>query len=294
VTTYLPTYDGALNGTDDDSQGLPEEQGLTPTPDEVMSIEESSTETTAPNEIIQETPEDGPGASATSFNETIDEPLPPAGAELDDTVATPALFSEGGDSNETFALDHGNDGPPPAHLAGGVDSNETSAVHNHGPGGPGLDPEGNFTVASTDDGGNVEDNARGPPAPADLQELVDNKCATFDCSAAGNSTCPSPNEPSDRNATEDKGPPGPGEGPKRELKPGGEKPDPKELLACACCEGVTVEELNSTGVDVSGLAFLVGFNPSASTSSDNSANLNSLVLSSSFALVATVVLAVFV
>lgn len=292
VTTYLPTYDVALNETDDDSPGLPEEQGLTAT----LSIEETSTETTPTNEVIKETPEAGPGADAALFDETDDEPLPPPEPERNDTVVTPALFSEGGDSNETAALDHGMDGPPPPHVADGGDSNETSFVHDHGPKGPGLelDPEGNSTAASTDDGGNVDDNARGPPPPADLQGLVDDKCATFDCSAVSNSTCPSPKEPSDRNMTEGEGPPGPGKGPKRELKPGGEKPDPKELLACACCEGVTIEEFNATGVDVSGLAFLVGSNPSAATTYDNSANLNSLVFSSSFALLATAVLAVFV
>eukprot|EP00804_Cyclotella_cryptica_P012326 CCRYP_018202-RA/>CCRYP_018202-RA protein AED:0.03 eAED:0.03 QI:220/1/1/1/0/0/2/548/330 len=293
ATTYLPTYEGAFNETNDDSQGPPAEQ---PTPDEVMSVQESSTETTAPIEIMKDTPEAGLGTAAASFNETDDEPLPPARPERNDTMSTASLFSDGGDSNETSSLNHGKDGPPPAHFADGGNSNETSAVHDHGPKGPGLeqDAEGNFTAASTDDGGNVEDNARGPPAPPDFQALVDDKCASFDCSAAGNSTCPSPNQPSDRNATEDKGPLGPGKGPKRELKPGAEKPDPQELLACACCEGVTVEEFNSTGVDVSGLAFLVGYNPSAATLSDNSANLNSLVFSSSFALVATAVLVLFV
>ncbi|KAL7479260.1 hypothetical protein ACHAW6_004993 [Cyclotella cf. meneghiniana] len=296
VTTYLPTYETALNGTDDDSPGLPDEQGFAPTPDVVMSNEASSTETTAPDDIIKEPPEAGQGAAATSFNETDDEQLPPPGQDRNDTSAPPASFSEGGDTTETSALDHGMNGHPPGHLADGGDSNETAAGHDHGPKGPGLeqDPESNFTAPSTDDGENVEDNSRGPPPPADLQGLVDDKCATFDCSAVNNYTCPSPKQPADRNATEGEGPPGPEKGPKRELKPGGEKPDPKELLACACCEGVTIDEFNATGVDVSGLAFLVGSNPSAATSSDNSANLNSLVFSSSFAILATAVLAVFV
>jgi hypothetical protein len=121
----------------------------------------------------------------------------------------------------------------------------------------------------------------GPPEPLDMNMTYDDDDDTT-----------SPPEPLLAiNTTQDMGPPnmtgpteeGPSDGPKhspeRALKPSHHKPE--DLLACACCEGATVEEIAQTGVDTSGLAFLVGYDPSAATVYDNaSSRLNSLVVSS--------------
>jgi hypothetical protein len=105
-----------------------------------------------------------------------------------------------------------------------------------------------------------DDDMAGPPEPLDMN-------MTGPEFANDNMTGPKDGPP----------PKHPGE---RSLKP---HHKPEDLLACACCEGATVEEIAQTGVDTSGLAFLVGYDPSAATVYDNGSNsrsLNSLVVSS--------------
>jgi hypothetical protein len=286
--TYSPTIsDVSFNGTDDNAEDVPEAMAPEPNPEEDMM---NAPETTTPSMFQEgEAPEaevmGGPGHDMEG----------PAGlAERNETMF---------DSDETMAA--------PEQLKPEHDKPERNDTMMVG--------KTNETFADMGPG------SHGPPRG--FQELVDDKCASYECPMTSNSTCPTPPDAFDRNATEEMmappepldgmnmtdgesfGPPldenktedkglapqdGPGKhgGPERWLKP--KHHGPEALLECACCEGVTVDELDSTGVDVSGLAFLVGYDPSAATTYDNGSNLNSLVFSSAVAAVATTILAMFV
>ena len=302
VTTYVPTYnDAAFNETDDN--GL-EEPALTEEIQSEITVETVTSSTAALGEGLM----DGPGKpddmeDMPEHNETMADTMAdffkPEKPEHNDTMVHPGMFH---DDNETFAdQDHMMHGLKPT-------------------------PNNSFTDES------MPMHESGPHGPKSFQELVDDKCASFECPASSNSTCPTPPEPADVNGTEMMAPPkpfgmnmtegmgplelddmnmtdsmslpeplegnmtgpmgmgghGPKHSPERALKP---HHKPEELLACACCEGATVDEITETGVDVSGLAFLVGYDPSAATVYDNGSSLNSLFFSS--AVVGAAALALF-
>ena len=317
VTTYLPTYSG--NATDDDGNELlmPEVQTQVVATNQDIAAETTSTEpspkdpTGGPEKPDKE--EDAMMMEqelSMMFNENEvmdeDEPFMPSPKpehekpHLNDTMIHEEMFES--ETNETL-VDDDDEGLP-------------GDKHEHGK------PHLNDTVSGEETPMSEDKLKPSPmhekvPGPKGFQELVDDKCASFECPMLSNSTCPTPPEPLDKNSTEGKivpfeltdgneteaeGPKGTknGPGPKgkdepmpsseRELKP---HHKPEELLACACCEGVTVEEIEETGVDVSGLAFLVGYDPSAVTSYDNGSSLNSIAVSGIAMTASTVVLSLF-
>ena len=315
VTTYLPTYSG--NATDDDGNQLimPELQTEVADPIQDIAGEESTPEDPMGGKDTMEGPEKpdkdehdmmmGEELSMmANDNETMveSEPFMPEPKpehekpHLNDTMVHEGLIEA--EINGTIAGDDDDEDlpsmkPEKPHHNATIGHEEMS-----------LEDEGELKPIPMHEKG---------PGPKGFQELVDDKCASFECPMISNSTCPSPPEPSiknsteeiapfelsDGNETESKGPLGPKDSPgpkgepepmpssERELKP---HHKPEELLACACCEGVTVEEIEGTGVDVSGLAFLVGYDPSAVTSYDNGSSLNSIALSGVAMIASTVVL----